>query len=499
MYKRRGIILKEKKQFLNFRLGSFGSAVPMLFFVGWAIFISVLGAPDTKGLIVGALIGIVLGMFLCKDSWETYADTVFVGMSQKVGLVAIVAWFFAGIFAEVLQTGGLVNGLVWFAGIMNVQGPFFIVATFLLAALFASAVGTGYGTVVAFTTLMYPAGLIMGAHPVILFAAILSGAAFGDNLAPISDTTIVSAVTQDTDVPGVVRSRLKYSLTAAIPALILFFIFGNTVSDIGVPASKAAEFISNSADPQGLLFLLPFALVIYLAMSGNHLIVSLTWGIITASGLGLMTGQLEMQQLLFINSEAGIVSGAIVDGIIGYVNMAILILLIVAAGYILEAGGMMASMKRFLAKKVKDDVNKAELSMWSLIAGLNLFITINTAAEIAAAPFVKEVGEEFHIHPYRRANLLDATTSALGYIFPWSGAVLLGYNVLNNLAAEYSFVNVIPTTDVWPYVFHGWFLVIVMFGASITGIGRRYIGENGEPVKELPKGKTVGFDNKKVI
>jgi Na+/H+ antiporter NhaC len=346
---------------------------------------------------------------------------------------------------------------------------------------------------------MYPAGVIMGAHPVILFAAILSGAAFGDNLAPISDTTIVSAVTQNTDVPGVVRSRFKYAITAAIPAGILFFILGGTASEVGIPASRAAEFMANSADPQGLMFLIPFALVIYLAMSGNHLIVSLTWGILTATVLGAFTGQLELSQLLMINGQEGIVTGAIVDGVIGYVNMAILILLIVAAGYILEAGGTMYAMKRFLAKKIDEDERKAELSMWSLIASLNLFITVNTAAEIAAAPFVREVGEAFHIHPYRRANLLDATTSALGYIFPWSGAVLLGYNVLTNLATEYEFIQVISPTRVWPYVFHGWLLVFVMLGAVLTGIGRRYIGNNGEPVKELPKGKTVGFDFKDVV
>lgn len=485
--------MKDKK--LNFRMGSFGAAVPMVFFVFWAIYISYFRkAADTKGLIIGALFGIVLGMFLCKDDWDDYAEAIFEGMSQKVGVVAVLAWFFAGTFAEILQSAGLVNGLVWIAGALSVKGPLFIIATFLLAALFASAVGTGYGTVVAFTTLMYPAGIIMGAHPIILFAAILSGAAFGDNLAPISDTTIVSAVTQNTDVPGVVKSRFKYSISAAIPAMILFYIFGNTTSDIGISAQVAKEFITNSADPSGLLFLIPFALVIYLAMSGNHLIVSLTWGILLSSVLGVTTGSLALSDIVNIDSQAGVVSGAVVDGVIGYANMAILILLIVAAGYILEAGGTMEAMKRKLAKTVDKSVSKAELSMWSLIAGLNAFITVNTAAEIAAAPFVREVGEAFHIHPYRRANLLDATTSALGYIFPWSGAVLLGANVLTNLTAEYEFVKAIPTTKVWPYVFHGWFLVFIMLGAAITGIGRRYIGENGEPVKELPEGKEVGFD-----
>lgn len=153
----------------------------------------------------------------------------------------------------------------------------------------------------------------------------------------------------------------------------------------------------------------------------------------------------------------------------------------------------MEAMKKWLAKRIKDSTARAEVSMWSLVASLNVFITVNTAAEIAAAPFVKEVGEAFKIHPYRRANFLDATTSALGYIFPWSGAVLLGYATLENLAGQYQFVEAIPTTQVWPYVFHGWILVGVMLVASLTGFGRRYIGEDGEPVKTQPPQEEIGL------
>ena len=211
---------------LTFHLGKAASAIPLVFFIIWAITICVLGAPSENGLILGAVIGLTLGMFLCKDPWSRYADQVFTGMANRIAAVTIVAWFWAGMFAQVLRQGGLVDGLVWLGGASDATGGIFVGITFVLAAIFASAVGTGYGTTVAFSTLMYPAGLIMGADPVWLFAAILSGAAFGDNLAPVSDTTVVSATTQETDIPGVVRTRFKYAIMAAIPALAAFTIFG---------------------------------------------------------------------------------------------------------------------------------------------------------------------------------------------------------------------------------------------------------------------------------
>jgi len=466
---------------LDFHLGAFGATIPMLFFVIWAITTSVLKISSETGLIMGALLGLTLGMFLSKNPWADYAQGIFDGMSQSVGVVAIVAWFWAGMFAEILKTGGLVEGLVWLGSITGVDESLFVGITFILAAIFASAVGTGYGTVVAFSTLIYPAGILLNADPVFLFAAILSGAAFGDNLAPVSDTTIVSAVTQDADVPGVVRSRFKYSILAGIPSFILFSIFG---TGDGTVEANAFDKLGIVVQPNGLLLLIPFALVIILALSGRHLITSLTWGIITATIMLPVAGLGNLSQVLNFNLEKGVIEGALINGFTGYVNMAVLILLIVAASHLMTIGGTMEAIKVSLNKKINGLVNRAELAIVSIVTILNVFITINTAAEIAAAPFVKQIGDQFNIHPYRRANLLDAITSALGYIFPWSAAVLLGWSTISGLKGQYDWLTVVDPMSVFPYVFHGWFLVIIMFFAAFTGWGLRFKGENGEEVKK---------------
>ncbi|MGO1626654.1 MAG: hypothetical protein ACTHXI_06105 [Halomonadaceae bacterium] len=135
---------------LSFRFGAFGAAVPLVFFVIWAITTSILGLSSEIGLVMGALFGIILGLFCCASRWADYANGLFEGMTQPVGVVAIVAWFFAGMFAQVLQVGGLVEGLVWLGGVSDVTGGLFVAMTFVLAGIFSTAVGTGYGTTVAF-------------------------------------------------------------------------------------------------------------------------------------------------------------------------------------------------------------------------------------------------------------------------------------------------------------------------------------------------------------
>lgn len=474
---------------IDFRLGSFGSAIPMLFFIVWAIIASMTEVVTTNGLSLGAVIGLILGMVLCKQDGHTYAQAVMEGFTQTIGAVAIVAWFFAGMFSEVLQAGGLVEGLIWLADLAGAEGAIFTTLTFILAAIFCSAVGTGYGTAVAFGTLMYPAGIAVGAHPVVLGGAILSGAAFGDKLAPISDTTIVSAATQNTDVPGVVRYRFKYVIIAAIPVIFLYLLFG------GAPEAAAeqggAEIVAEYAAAEGLWLLIPFAVVLFVAFSGYHLIVSLSWGIAVGFFMNLALGLAPLSAMVHFDFEELTMSGALIDGIAGYVEYAILVMLIVAMGHLIQLSGAMHDIMVFARSKTKGMLWRVELAYWAVVAAMNTVITINTAAEVAAAPFVRELGESYGIHPYRRAAFLDGPTSSLGYVFPWSGGLLLLVTTIEAQSVEYGFVDPVLPTQLTPFVFYGFALLLVLLIAGLTGWDRKFEGPEGELSKEPHKGLLV--------
>lgn len=468
---------------LEFYGGAFSSTLPLLFFIIWAIVLSVLKLVTEEALVLGMVMGIAFGLFFCKSKWRHYAQALITGMAQPIGVISVIAWFWAGMFAKLLAAGGLVEGLIWFGFVTNLQGGLLVGVTFLLAGLFSTAVGTGYGTVATFGILMYPAGIILGADPVILLAAILSGAVFGDNLAPVSDTTIVSATTQEADVPGVVRSRIKYSLAAAIPAFIMFVLFGG--GGAGVENPEVIAQLEEQVSPIGLFMLIPFVLVLTLALRGRHLVTTLTWGIVASIAMIFLTGMSLSTAIHFSKDEAGnpVVGGALMSGIGGYFNMAILILFILAAAHIMELAGTMERIKNFFLKIINGVVRRAELSIYGIVAFLNIFITINTAAEITAGPFVRQLGKEFHLHPYRRANFLDTVSSSLGYIFPWSGGVLLAWATIKGAADQYDFLPMVGPTEVFPYVFQGWFLLFVMLFAALSGWGLRFEGKNGEELK----------------
>ena len=487
---------------IDFYGGKWMSALPLALFVVWAVVQSgLLRIGDTTGLVMGMLVALIVGIPFVRGDWKTYANTIFEGMTRRVAATAIVAWLWAGMFASTLQAGGFVDGLVWAADALSIGATLFPAATFVLAALLATGIGTGYGTAVTFTTLFFPVGILVGANPVLVFGAILSGAVFGDNLAPVSDTTIVSAVTQDADIGGVVASRFKYAIVAAVLAFAGYVMAGGMMGgsiDIG---RNARTLLVENSDPLGLVHLLSIGIVIGTAVQGRHIVEAISWGLIVTTVLSLLLGLASAADVLvfqapetsgiarslsvlpiveLVDSTETAIGGSLYSGALGFFPLIVLTLLIVAGAQIMIRGGAFEAMQEWLLGTLATTTRRAETTMVLGTAGVNAMITINTAAEIAIGPYIARIGERFNINGYRRANLLDANTSALGYIFPWGGGVLAGYAAMLGLPEQYEWFTqsmLVNPAQVWPFVFHGWLLFAVFVVSALTGFGLEYVSD----------------------
>ena len=129
--------------------------------------------------------------------------------------------------------------------------------------------------------IFYPAGVLLGCDPALLAGAIVSGAIFGDNLAPISDTTIISAGTQEytkkkgvAEVGGCVSTRFKYSFVAGIITFILFWIFGGNGNVGAIDSNTLAE----NMNPMTLVMLIPVAAMLFVAIKTRNIYKAITIG-----------------------------------------------------------------------------------------------------------------------------------------------------------------------------------------------------------------------------
>jgi Na+/H+ antiporter NhaC len=86
---------------------------------------------------------------------------------------------------------------------------------FITGAAMSFATGTSYGTFSIMVPIALPISAATGSSPELMFGACIAGGVFGDNCSPISDTTIVSAMSANVSAIEHARTQLPYALIAA--------------------------------------------------------------------------------------------------------------------------------------------------------------------------------------------------------------------------------------------------------------------------------------------
>lgn len=479
-----------EEKILEFKGGSKASLIPFMTFIIITIGLSFINAADLNMMIASGVIGLIFGMVFAKDK-SKYWDVVLEGLGQKLGMTAVLIWLIVGIYGAILKSGHIVEGLVWLSVQLHLQGAAFTVAAFVFSATFAVATGAAFGTIAAMGFILYPVGILLGSSPAVLGGAIISGALFGDNIAPVSDTTIVSSTGQtyinkegSADIGEAVKDRTKYVIVAALISIVLFYIFGAAKVGEGLDPVLAEQLLIEHQMPKGLLLLIPTAIVIYLAVKGKNLFITLSIGIIIAIVVGLGAGLFQLSDLCSIKD--GVIRGAFPDGVAGMTTVCILLMVIVSMGNLLTTSGFMNEMVDYLNGSVIKSITGAELTMFIFASIFSLLISaINTIPNICAGPLLDAIGKKNKIHPYRRANILAVSVCSFNAFMPFGGSVLLLLGIMKTLSSTYTFIEVLSPNAFLFTTFYPFVIWVVMFVAILTGWGRIYEGKNGEPVKSI--------------
>ncbi|WP_312651694.1 Na+/H+ antiporter NhaC family protein [Aminipila sp.] len=471
----------EQKKRLEFYGGPWISFLPFIVFLVLIILTTFIwGSISDGALWVPAFSALLIPFFLAKDK-RHYASAIIDGMASKEAIIPVVCWIFAGVFSRILRMSGLASGVAGIAANLGVDSTVFAVIVFIASAIFATASGTGFGTIAAGMGVLYPAGIALGANPGLIAGAIISGAAFGDNLAPVSDTTICSATSQGVDVPGVVRSRLKYSIAAGVLTIICIVVAG-IMSGGGGAVTSVYEY-----NPMVLTMFFPVILTIYIAIKTGDIIIATTIGtvvgIVVACAFGLFdfiqidVANPQVPAVISVSGEGldRTVDGVIYNGIASMLQVCILALLLFGAISIMRQGEGDVCLLNALGKVAKNAFS-AEITISLMIIALSALMGLNAPAILAVgASFAKPLSKKHGISPYRTANLMDGQSNTFVYCLPWTPAMVytLGF------AADSS--NPITAFDVMPFAFYCYTMLAVMIVSIFLGIGRKDLMDQLSP------------------
>ncbi|WP_340538938.1 Na+/H+ antiporter NhaC family protein [Nocardioides sp. GXZ039] len=437
---------------------------------------------DMLGLAAGGVIALLIGALFAKD-YQGFWDAVMRGIASPTSVAIIVILFVIGIFSELIKVTGLSDGFVWIGGELGLSGSSIAVFTFIAVGLMAMATGSSIGTMFTAFPIFFPAGVALGADPALLAGAIISGGILGDNVAPISDTTIISASTQRfrhregaADIAGVVSSRARYALAAAAISVVGFLVLGFVAGD-GSSSSTLAG--AGSAKP--LIMLVPVALLMVTAFVTRDIFKAITVGLITGTATALAFGLIGTRDVVSVTD--GALTGYIAAGMHGIIGTVALVITVFGIMGVLNAAGVLDRVvEGLLASRFVHTPRGAEASIGlGITATTVMFGGVNSASMMTFGPVADEIGSRVGLHPYRRCNVMDCFAMGVSCVVPFVSAFLF---IGALLTSGYDTIEPQSALDLFPAVLYPLALTVVMIVAVLTGWGRTYEGADGQPVRD---------------
>ena len=481
---------------LHFRLGLAGASVPVLVFAAGAAWLGFSGAPDERGLWPVLIAALGTGLVFARSA-PAYSAAAIRGMSRPIVMLMVMAWLLAGIFSVLLREAGLVDALVWGGAELGLRGGGFVLLAFLVAVLFSTATGTSLGTILICAPLLYPAAGALEASPMVLIGAILAGATFGDNVSPVSDTTIASASSQRAPMGGVVRSRLRYALPAAAAASLALLLFGgvDTASQTGqlVPGADstagAADITALTGDPAAFPMLLAPLAAFVMLFRGKGLVESLFTGVAAAVVVALATGLVSAADLIHIDTAAFRAQGLILDGMEGAVGIVVFTILLMGIVGAAQEAGILDRLARSRDGEAAEGQagatnvpRRAELRIFGVTSVAVVLTTHSVMAILAVGDLVRRTGRAAGIGRFRRANLLDMTVCTYPFLLPFFIPTILASSA--TASGEPYGVPRVSALDAGLANAYSWALLAVLLIAILTGFGRSEADSAQDPDRQ---------------
>jgi len=355
------------------------------------------------------------------------------GASSEDVMNMLMIFLLAGAFSAVAGAMGGVEATVNF-GVSVIPAPLITAGIFIIASFLGTATGTSMGTIGALVPIALGMVDKAGLNMPLVMAACVSGAMFGDNLSMISDTTIAATRTQNVELKDKFRTNFWIAFPAAVVTFVLLILFGRPET------AKAIE-----ASGYDIIKVIPYILVLALAIIGVNVFLVLTIGIFAAGIIGMAYGDLTLMGF----------AGQIWAGFQGMIEVFLLSMFCGGIAEMAKHYGGLDWLIEKLSMTIKGK-KSAQLGLSALAALTDMATANNTVAIIVDGPMAKEISGKYDVDPRKTASILDIFTCIMQGLIPYGAQFLL---VASLSEGRVSPMNVIP---------NNWYLFLLALFAILS-------------------------------
>lgn len=351
---------------------------------------------------VAIIVSIILAFIMFKGSMDEKFSDLVKGCGDENVLTMCFIYLFAGAFATVASSMGGVDAVVNL-GLSLIPAEYITAGIFVISSFIAVSTGSSMSTIGAVCPIAIATADKAGLNLVLIIGAVVGGAMFGDNLSIISDTTIAATKTQGCDMKDKFKLNFLIALPAAILTFILLLIFGKP--EVAIPLENL---------DYNIIKVIPYMLVLVLALFGLNVFITLGTGILSAGLIGMIYGDLNILSF----------SQSIYNGFTGMTEIFLLSLLTGGLAYMVTKNGGLEWILQKIQKIIKGK-KSAEVGIAALATAADLAVANNTIAIIVTGPIAKGICDKYHVDPRRSASLLDIWTCIFQGFIPYGAQVLL--------------------------------------------------------------------------
>ncbi|MCG7437840.1 Na+/H+ antiporter NhaC family protein [Lysinibacillus sp. FSL M8-0216] len=350
-----------------------------------------------------------------KESFSRKVDIFCQGAGNLNVMLMVIIFLLAGAFSEVAKGMGAVDSTVNFA-LSVIPQNLVVVGLFIIACFISLSMGTSVGTIVALAPIGVGISDLTELPIALVMAAVVGGSMFGDNLSFISDTTITAVRSQGAQM----KDKFKVNFWIVLPAAIITSIILGFMTSGG---TAQVEHLSYN-----WIKIIPYVLVIILALSGMNVFLVLALGIVLAGAVGLADGSYHIMSLI---QKIG-------EGMEGMYEIAFLAILIAGMVEVIKFNGGIDFLLRLVTRRIKSQKG-AEFGIAGLVGLTNLSTANNTIAILIAGPLAKNIADQYEIEPRKSASILDIFSCTVQGLLPYGAQFLVAASV-----AKISPVSILP-------------------------------------------------------
>lgn len=373
--------------------------------------------PSVTAMFVAVLVAFCMGKETLSEKFSVFAR----GAANENVLTMLIIYLLAGAFSGVTSAMGGQDATVNL-GVSMVPVQFLTAGIFLISAFMGTATGTSMGTITAIVPIAVGVAQKGGISAPLMVAACVGGAMFGDNLSMISDTTIAATRTQGCEMRDKFRVNFFVALPAAVVTVGLLLVLGRPET---IPDLQQLSF--------SLWKVLPYVLVLVLALLGINVFLVMVIGIFSAGAIGLAAGDLTV--FTFAQSIWS-----------GFTSMDEVFFLSLFSGGISEMiahnGGIVWLIEKL--RRLMRGKRSAQVGIAALVALSDCATANNTVAIIVSGGVARDMSKEYQVDPRRTASLLDVFSCVFQGILPYGAQLLSAASLATKGGVLMNPIEIVP-------------------------------------------------------